>query len=48
MGSGSSSKSDDRKGVAVNAYLWRASLIFPPAATRKRPSAPNVPKALIA
>ena len=26
MGSGSSSKSDDRKGVAVNAYLWRASL----------------------
>ena len=26
----------------------RASLIFPPAATRKRPSAPNVPKALIA
>lgn len=26
MGSGSSSKPDERKGVAVNAYLWRASL----------------------
>ncbi|MEQ1753528.1 MAG: DUF3576 domain-containing protein [Micropepsaceae bacterium] len=26
LGGGSASKPDDRKGVAVNAYLWRASL----------------------
>ena len=26
LGSGANAKADERKGVAVNAYLWRASL----------------------